>query len=86
MQSEFGWHVIKVNGIKEGHAQSFDEVKGQIEVALKRQQAAQKFATSADQFQNLVYEQADGLAGTAKVLNLKVEVTPFITRSQAQGP
>jgi peptidyl-prolyl cis-trans isomerase D len=83
--TDFGWHVIKVNGVKAAHVQPFDDVKAQIETDLKRQQAAQKFATSADQFQNLVYEQADGLAGAAKALNLKVEVTPLITRSQAQG-
>ncbi len=85
VQTEFGWHIIKVNGIKEAHVPPFDEVKAQIEADLKRQQAAQKFATSADQFQNLVYEQADSLAGAAKALNLKVEVTPFISRSQVQA-
>ena len=83
--TDFGWHVIKVNGVKAAHVQPFDDVRAQIETDLKRQQAAQKFATSADQFQNLVYEQADGLAGAAKALNLKVEVTPLITRSQAQA-
>ncbi len=36
--------------------------EGQIEADLKRQKAAQKFAAAADQFQNLVYEQADSLA------------------------
>lgn len=85
VQTDFGWHVIKVNSAKVAQVQPFDEVKAQIEADLKRQQAAQKFAASADQFQNLVYEQADGLAGAAKTLNLVVEVTPFITRSQAQG-
>ena len=85
VQTEFGWHVIKVTGVNPGHVQSFDDVKAQIEADLKKQQAAQKFAASADQFQNLVYEQADGLAGAAKALNLKVEVTPFITRAQAQA-
>ena len=85
VQTEFGWHIIKVNGVKAAQVQSFDDVKGQIEADLKRQQATQKFAVSADQFQNLVYEQADGLSGAAKALNLKVEVTPLITRSQAQG-
>ena len=85
VQTEFGWHVIKVTGVNAGHVQSFDDVKAQIEADLKKQQAAQKFAASADQFQNLVYEQADGLAGAAKALNLKVEVTPFITRAQAQA-
>jgi peptidyl-prolyl cis-trans isomerase D len=83
--TDFGWHVIKVNGVKAGHVQPFDEVSPKIEAEMKRQQAAQKFAASADQFQNLVYEQADSLAGAAKTLNLKVEVTPFISRAQAQA-
>jgi peptidyl-prolyl cis-trans isomerase D len=85
VQTEFGWHIIKVTAVNAGHVQPYDEVKVQIEADLRKQQAAQKFAASADQFQNLVYEQADGLAGAAKALNLKVEVTPFITRSQAQA-
>jgi len=85
VSTEFGWHIIKVNGITPGKVQSFDEVKVQIETDMKRAQAAQKFATAADQFQNLVYEQADSLAGAAKALNLKVEVTPFISRAQAQA-
>jgi peptidyl-prolyl cis-trans isomerase D len=59
-------------------------VKPQIEAELKRQKAAQKFAAAADQFQNLVYEQADSLAPTAKQLDLKLETSSFITRSQAQ--
>ena len=32
----------------------------------RRQKAAQKFAAAADQFQNLVYEQADSLQGVTK--------------------
>jgi peptidyl-prolyl cis-trans isomerase D len=85
VQTDFGYHVIKVTGITPSHVQSFDEVKGRIEADLKRQKAAQKFASAADQFQNLVYEQADSLAGAAKALDLKVETTQFLTRSQAQA-
>ncbi len=85
VQSDFGYHVIKVTGITPPHVQGFDEVKGRIEADLKRQKAAQKFAASADQFQNLVYEQADSLAGVAKALGLKVEATPFVTRAQVQA-
>ena len=44
----------------------------------------QKFAASADQFQNLVYEQADSLAGVAKALNLQVQTSDFVTRGDAQ--
>ncbi len=86
VQTEFGWHVIKVTGERAAHTKPFDEVRAQIEADLKKQKAAQKFAAAADQFQNLVYEQADSLAGTGKALDLKVQTTPgFVTRAQAQA-
>jgi peptidyl-prolyl cis-trans isomerase D len=85
VQTDFGYHVIKVTGITPPHVQSFDEVKGRIEAELKRQKAAQKFASAADQFQNLVYEQADSLAGAAKTLDVKVDTTPLVTREKMQS-
>jgi peptidyl-prolyl cis-trans isomerase D len=85
VQTDFGWHVIKVQAVKAAKTQSFDEVKAQIEQDLKRQKATRKFAEAADQFQNLVYEQAESLQPVAKTLNLRVETTPLITRSQVQA-
>jgi len=84
VQSEFGWHVIKLNNIAAAKTRPFDEVKAQIETDLKRQKIAQKFAAAADEFQNLVYEQAGSLAGVGKVLNLAVQTSAWVTRSQAQ--
>jgi peptidyl-prolyl cis-trans isomerase D len=85
VQTDFGWHVIKVNAIKTAKSQPFDEVKGQIEKDLKQQKAVRKFAEAADQFQNLVYEQADSLQPVAKALNLQVQTTPALTRPQIQA-
>ena len=82
--SEFGWHVIKLINVTPEKARAFDEVKAQIETDLKRQKVGQKFAAAADQFQNLVYEQADSLAPVAKALGLKIETSPLVTRAQAQ--
>jgi peptidyl-prolyl cis-trans isomerase D len=82
--SEFGWHVIRLINITPEKARAFDEVKAQIETDLKRQRVGQKFAAAADQFQNLVYEQADSLAPVAKALGLKIETSPLVTRAQAQ--
>lgn len=84
VQTDFGWHVIQVTGIEKARQRSFDEVKGELEADLKRQKAQAKFAQSADQLQNLVYEQADSLAPAAKALDLNVVTTPFVTRSQVQ--
>jgi len=85
VQTDFGYHVIKVNGVTPAHVQSFDEVKATIEADLKRQKASQSFAADAEKFQNLVYEQADSLAPVAKTLDLKVESTPLVTRSEVQA-
>jgi peptidyl-prolyl cis-trans isomerase D len=85
VQSDFGYHVIKLTGITPAATRPFDEVKGQIEADLKRQRATQKFAAAADQFQNLVYEQADSLQGVAKALNLPIQTSPPVTRTQAQA-
>ena len=54
----------------------------QIEQDLKRQKATKKFVEDAEQFQNLVYEQADSLEPVAKALGLQVQTTPLLTRPQ----
>ncbi|HEY7240763.1 MAG TPA: peptidylprolyl isomerase, partial [Burkholderiales bacterium] len=82
IETNFGWHVIKVVAVQPGKTRSFDEVKGQIEQELKRQQASAKFADAADQMQNLVYEQADSLAPVAKALDIKVQSTALLSRAQ----
>jgi len=84
VQTDFGYHVIKLEGVTPARVRPFDEVKAQIETDLKRQKTAQKFAAAADQFQNLVYEQAESLSPVAKALGLKVETSPLVTRAQAQ--
>src|SRR5438477_2769682 len=84
VQSEFGWHVIKLQGVTPAKTLAFDETRGQIEADLKRQKVSQKFASSADQFQNLVYEQADSLAGVAKTLNLEAKSSGWVTRADVQ--
>jgi peptidyl-prolyl cis-trans isomerase D len=82
--SDFGYHVIKVNSATPAKVRTFDEVKGEIETELKRQRAAQEFATAADKLQNLVYEQADSLKPVSDALGIAVQATPLVTRSQVQ--
>ncbi|HWZ74246.1 MAG TPA: SurA N-terminal domain-containing protein [Casimicrobiaceae bacterium] len=85
VQTDFGWHIIRITGVTPGKTQSFDEAKPQIEQDLKQSKATRKFVEAADQFQNLVYEQADSLQAAAKGLNLEVKTTPMLTRAQVQA-
>lgn len=81
VESEFGYHIIKVTGIKPGKQSSFAEVRREIEDEVKRQQAARKFAEAAESFGNIVYEQADSLAPAAEKFGLKIEQTNWLPRA-----
>ncbi|HYC43692.1 MAG TPA: SurA N-terminal domain-containing protein [Noviherbaspirillum sp.] len=80
VQSDFGFHIIQVTGIKPGSAKSLDAVKGQIAAEIKKQLATKKFSEMAEQFSNMVYEQSDSLKPVADKLGLKIETANGLTR------
>lgn len=84
VETEFGYHVIRVTKADPARARSFDEVKNELEQQLRQSKAQARFAQAADQLQNLVYEQAESLAPVEKALDIKVNATPFISRAQVQ--
>jgi peptidyl-prolyl cis-trans isomerase D len=81
VESEFGFHIIKLTGIHAAKVRSLDEVRGEIESEMKRQSAAKKFAESAEAFSNMVYEQADSLQPAADKFKLKVQHSDWIARN-----
>lgn len=83
VQSDFGFHIIKLAAIMRGDARSFDEVKGGIAQDVKKQKAVKKFAELAETFSNMVYEQPDSLNPVADALKLKVQTSPWISKKGA---
>lgn len=81
VESDFGFHIIRLTGTRGAQAKPFDEVRAQIEADLKRQAATKKFAEIAEQFSNGVYEQADSLRPTADKLKLSVQTVETLTRA-----
>ncbi len=80
VQSDFGFHIIKLTAIRQGGARSLDEVKGEIGQELKKQKAVKKFAELAETFSNTVYEQPDSLNPVADALKLKIQSSPWISK------
>jgi peptidyl-prolyl cis-trans isomerase D len=85
VESEFGYHIIKLTDIKLPKQRSFEEMRPDIETDLKKQQAQKKFAEVADAFTNGVYEQSDTLKGVADRLKLEVKSANNVMRQPAQG-
>jgi peptidyl-prolyl cis-trans isomerase D len=80
VQSDFGYHIIQLTGIKPASQKKLEEVKDEIAAEIKTQLAAKKFAELADSFTNMVYEQPDSLKPVAEKLNLKIAVADNIRR------
>jgi len=81
VESEFGFHIIKLTGVKAGKQRSIEEVRPEIEGELKRQAALRKFAESAEAFNNTVYEQSDSLAPVAEKFKLKIQQSNWLPRN-----
>ncbi|WP_301101120.1 SurA N-terminal domain-containing protein [Propionivibrio sp.] len=81
VQSEFGYHIIKVTGIKPSKLRSLDEARSEIVSELKAQTASRKFAEAAEAFTNMVYEQSDSLAPAAEKFKLRIEKSGLIARN-----
>ena len=82
VQTDFGFHIIKLSGIRPGKIKPLAEVKAQIVQALKLQRANDRFAELAEQFNNTVYEQSDSLQPAAELVGGKVQKSVWLTRGQ----
>ncbi|EXI65115.1 MAG: Peptidyl-prolyl cis-trans isomerase D [Candidatus Accumulibacter adjunctus] len=83
VQSEFGYHIIIVTGIKAAKQRTFAEVRPEIEAELKQQAAQRRFAEDAEAFSNIVYEQPDSLQPAAERFNLKLQTSDWLPRNPA---
>ncbi|MGF6967514.1 peptidyl-prolyl cis-trans isomerase D [Paraburkholderia sp. WC7.3g] len=79
VQTDFGFHIIKVTDVKPAVTKSFDEVKDQIARELKTQLASKAFTDSSEGFTSLVYEKSKSLQPAADKFKLQIQtatVTP----------
>ena len=83
VESVDGFHIIRLMAVKAGQSRSFEQVRGQIETDLKRQRAARKFAEVAENFNNLVFEQAESLKPAAELARTSPQQSGWITRERA---
>ncbi len=85
VESEFGYHIIKLTDIKAPKQRSFEEMKPELEADAKKQQAQKKFSEIAEVFTNGVYEQSDSLKPIADKLKLEVKTATGILRKPLPG-
>jgi peptidyl-prolyl cis-trans isomerase D len=81
VETEFGYHIIQVTDIRRPAPEPFEVARPRLERELRQQQAQRRFAEAAEDFSNLVYEQADSLAPAAEALGLTVRRANGVLRT-----
>lgn len=85
VESDFGYHIIKLTDVKTPKQLGFEELRAGIESDLKTQQAQRKYAEAAEIFTNGVYEQSDSLKPVADKLKLEIKTATNVPRKAAPG-
>jgi len=86
VESEFGFHIIRLDGIQPATAIALESVRPEIETGIRKQKAERKFSELAENFSNLVYEKAESLKAAADAMNLTVQTTDWMSAKKAPAP
>jgi peptidyl-prolyl cis-trans isomerase D len=86
VETDHGFHIIKLSEIKPAKLVSFNEVKSQIEEEVKKQKAGKVFGETAEGFSNTVYEQSESLQSAAEKFGLPIRQSGWIGRSVGEPP
>ena len=86
VESDFGYHVIRLDSIQAAQTAPLEAVRAAVVDELRKQQAQKAFADLADNFGNLVYENATSLQPAATAAKLTVQQSGWMTAKQAPPP
>jgi peptidyl-prolyl cis-trans isomerase D len=84
IQTDFGFHIIQLTEARGGEKQPFAQVRSEIEAEVRQSLAQRRYAEAAEEFSNMVYEQADTLQPVIDRFKLEKR-TATVQRSPAPG-
>ena len=83
VETDFGFHIIKLTDINEAQTKSFEEVAGDIRDSLLYDQAMEKYFELQNTLAEIAFEVPDTLEDAANAVNLPVQETGLFSRNTA---
>ncbi len=81
VETQYGYHIIRLDGIKGGQVTPFEKVKSQIADEARKAKAGKAFSEAAEKFNDTVYEQFDSLQPAADAFKLTVQKSDWVSRT-----
>ena len=87
VETEFGWHVIQVQDIKEARTKAFEDAEVQAELlsVYRKQDAEHRFKELSDKLEQTSFESPNSLDAAAKATGLAVQTSDWFTRDAGAG-
>ena len=86
VRSDFGFHIIRVTGVRAERVKPLEDARAEILAELKRETGTKKYAEAAEAFGNIVYEQADSLKPAAEKWKLEPRQTQWLAKGGKLAP
>jgi peptidyl-prolyl cis-trans isomerase D len=80
VKTEFGFHIIRLEEIREGSQKTYADVRNELIVELREQKAEELFYGRAELLDDLALESLDGLAMVADEMGLELQQASAFTR------
>lgn len=86
VKSEFGYHVIRLDDIREGEVRTFDSVREELEVEYRDVRAEELFFDAAQELDALAFDAFDELSSVASDMELPLQTFAGLTRAGTASP
>ena len=85
VESEFGFHLIKLDGIESEAADSFEVKRVELEQILRQEALGNVFYDLSETLATTAYENPDSLAAVSDSMNLPIQNSELFTRQSGAG-
>ena len=78
VKTDFGWHIIKVNGVQAAVQRPFEDVRADLEKELQEGSRERAFNELTGKLVDAAYRTPTSLEPAAKALGLPLQTTPAV--------
>lgn len=85
LETEFGFQIIRLDGVRQATVKSFDEVREEVAEAYRREQAERIFFEQGDLLATLSFEHPDTLEPASEAIDVPIQETALFSRQGGPG-